>query len=363
MELTEPLGQLNDDNNLEKYKVAGKIVAHVLDKLVDMAKPDASVYEMCVFGDRMIKEEVDKVYKSVKYKGIAFPTSVSINDVAGHYSPLKEIGLKIKEGDLVKIELGTHIDGFPALVVFTVVVNTGDEQIDDKRANVIKAVSEASKEVLKVMKPDKTNMDVVKILEKYANKYDCSLPVTSEENFERGIVPGIVSSQMSQDIIDGYNDESEPGCEYVHRLILNRHSENYDFSMVKLELEEDEVYGIDIVMSTGSGKLSRMARDNSETAIYKRNCDRYAELRLRSSKEALGKFGKSRFPQNIRYNYNVRTKLGAKECCEKGVLTPYLPTTEKYGEFVARAKFTVVVRDKPVLVTGRSMSSELQKVK
>ncbi len=60
MELTEPLDQLEDANNLEKYKVAGKIAANVLDKLVEMAKPDTSVYEMCVFGDRMIQEEVTK---------------------------------------------------------------------------------------------------------------------------------------------------------------------------------------------------------------------------------------------------------------------------------------------------------------
>lgn len=61
-------------------------------------------------------------------KGIAFPTCISINDVCGHYSPLisdandkeAEAGL-LKEGDVVKIDLGVHIDGYISLVGHTVV--------------------------------------------------------------------------------------------------------------------------------------------------------------------------------------------------------------------------------------------------
>lgn len=364
MELTEPLDQLDDNNNLEKYKMAGKIASHVLDKLVAMAVPDASVYEICVVGDKMITEEVNKVYSKVLYKGIAFPTSISLNNVVGNYSPLKENGLKVVEGDIVKIELGVHIEGFPALVAFTIIVNTSGDSITDKRANVVKAVAEATKEVLKVMKTGKTNVDIVKAMEKCAKKYDCSLPITAEETLMRGVVPGVMSYQMSQDIIDGHNDESEPGCEYVHRLILNRHNDDYEFTMTNLDLEEDEVYAIDIVMSTGTGRINRMSGgDGTETSIYKRNVGRYETLKLRCSRETLGSFGKSRMPINVRDNYTVRTKLGLKDCSEKGVVTGYLPTCEKKEEFVARSKFTVVVRDKPIVIVNKSYSNELKKVK
>jgi methionine aminopeptidase len=61
-------------------------------------------------------------------KGMAFPTCISINEICGHYSPLisdakekeAEIGI-LKEGDVVKIDLGVHIDGYIALVGHTVV--------------------------------------------------------------------------------------------------------------------------------------------------------------------------------------------------------------------------------------------------
>jgi len=47
---------------------------------------------------------LSKVYnKKPTFKGIAFPTTISVNEVAGHNSPLPEDSTSIKEGDLVKI--------------------------------------------------------------------------------------------------------------------------------------------------------------------------------------------------------------------------------------------------------------------
>ena len=45
-------------------------------------------------------------------KGISFPTCISVNNIVGHYSPLKSEDQQLKEGDVAKIALGVHIDGF-----------------------------------------------------------------------------------------------------------------------------------------------------------------------------------------------------------------------------------------------------------
>ena len=67
--------------------------------------------------------------------GWAFPVNVSINNIAAHYtSPIKDDDLTIKEGDLVKIDLGVHIDGYIVDTAFTVSFN------DDKSLeNIIQA--------------------------------------------------------------------------------------------------------------------------------------------------------------------------------------------------------------------------------
>jgi len=55
-------------------------------------------------------------------KGIAFPTCVSANHLVGHVSPLASEDMTLNAGDLVKIDLGVHIDGFIGQVAHTIVV-------------------------------------------------------------------------------------------------------------------------------------------------------------------------------------------------------------------------------------------------
>ena len=64
----------------------------------------SKIFELCLFGDLQINEELSKVYnKKPVFKGLAFPTCISVNEVCGHNSPLMEDSTSIKEGDLVKI--------------------------------------------------------------------------------------------------------------------------------------------------------------------------------------------------------------------------------------------------------------------
>lgn len=84
---------------------------------------NASVVEVCAFGDAEIEKECGKVYSKKKYeKGVAFPVCVSVNETCGHFSPLATENATLKDGDVAKIDLGVHIDGCIALVAHTVVV-------------------------------------------------------------------------------------------------------------------------------------------------------------------------------------------------------------------------------------------------
>ena len=64
------------------------------------------------------------LYKNLtKPKGIAFPTTVSPRNFVCNLSPLDsdpEASLTIQEGDVVRVELGVHIDGYIAQAAKTV---------------------------------------------------------------------------------------------------------------------------------------------------------------------------------------------------------------------------------------------------
>jgi curved DNA binding protein len=352
MKLSDPMLQLKDKGNIQKYRKAGSIVAKVLDNLIKLCKVGQSVYKICSLGDLFIGEEVKKVYPDIKLKGICFPTCISINNVAGHFTPLPTNDIKIKDGDLVKIELGVHIDGFPATIAYTVLVKESIKEIEEKKINLLKALSEAGKSIYQIMKPGKTNYDIRNILNKIGKKYNCSLPYITDNSR----APGLLSFQVSRFVLDGFNDDDD---EYVHRLILSRDHEEYDFSMVTTELEEDEVYAIDILYCTGTGKLSKYDCPN---LIYKRIPDEQCSLKLKASRNTLKTFKNNRFPINIKDHYNGRFKLGLKECINKRLVSCYDVMGTKRNQYCARLKFTVIVKDNPILITGRSMDLQLSKV-
>jgi len=292
-EKVDPLDQINPIN-LGKYKAAGLIATKAITEIVNNSKDNIKLIDLYQLGNNFIINECNKVYKDVKYKGLAFPICLSKNNIAGHYTPSNNNNNndkdKLNEGDLLKIELGVHIDGYPAFIAFTTLISSNQsDKVNGKKANVLKAVIECSKEIVDLMRPNRTNKDVMKVMEKYAQKYNCNLPLYNDNEFD--IIPGKLSYQVSRGIIDGSNDDFD---EFVHRFIQSRENANSEFQLRETPFEENEVYAVDILMSTGSGKLI----NNGQTHIYRRNHDNFVGLKLKSSKEVLNSFGKELFPLN-----------------------------------------------------------------
>jgi len=354
-EMTDPLLQLENRENINKYKTAGKIAMNVLDILIKNVVPGSSISYLCDTGDNLISSELDKVYTDITNKGIAFPTCISIDNIAGCYSP-KDKNKIINDGDLVKIELGVHIDGFPALIAYTVLSANNYSVIDSKKVNVLKATMDASKQIIKVLKSGKMASEVVKILDRCAKKYNCAVPTTSNEHNSR--CPGIISYEISRNVLDDFNEEDD---EYIHRFIMNKPSDSFEYGFRDNEFENLEVYAIDIVMCSGEGKLTASA-DEDSCNIYRRKIGKRVNLKLNSSKNTLSKFREDGFPTNTKNIQDSRFLLGLKECVNKGLVYNYPVMREKTGEYVARLKFTVIIEKEPVLITGRSLEEQLKKV-
>jgi len=353
MQLTDPLTQLEDLSNLNKYKKAGQIASNVIDKIVQKIVRGVNIGELCDYGDKKIIKQCNKIYKKITYKGISLPTSIILNNNVGYNSPSIKASKLIKNGDLVKIDLGVHIDGYPAVMAYTVLVTDKKIPKDDKRAKVIHAVTEAARNILDISTTNNTNLDIVKCMIDSAEKYNCNL-LSIKTN---GRIPGILSYQMSRNIIDGNNEDED---EFPHVVILPKHCDNYEFSMREIELLENEVYGIDVVMSSGTGNIKRTT---IEPTIFKRVRNKRVPLRLQSSRKALTKFNKDYFPINLKDKLDIRTKIGLKECVKKGIVDEYVVYNEKNNEYIAQLKFTVIIRNKKgILICGRSMSEELDKI-
>jgi methionine aminopeptidase len=78
---------LNTPGVIEKYQAAAKVTngtlslhLEVLTKVLKKISVGSKVFDLCLFGDSAIIEELGKVYnKKQIFKGISFPTCISIN--------------------------------------------------------------------------------------------------------------------------------------------------------------------------------------------------------------------------------------------------------------------------------------------
>lgn len=356
----QSIEQFNDELTMVKYELAAEIANEAMEILVDKICHGKRVKTLAEDSDQWI---LNKIKESHYEGGLAFPTCLSLNQQAGYFRPKKDEDMFIKNGNLVKVELGVHIDGFPAIIGFTKLVVEKGKKIkkDDKRAKVIQACADASRGILEVLNYEKSNMDVVKVLEIIADKYNVNL---LWGNMNLVHLPGAMSFQISKNVLDSKNDEDEE--DDIHKMILNRHHNSYDFTMVETFFEGNEVYMIDVAFSSGEGQI-KLA--DKTTTIYKRT-ENYKALKSNSSKKVLNSLN-SKFPMNCsQYFENARDKMGLTECLKGKLIEGYPLMQEKHGEYIARTIFTVIIQrpnkneenEGHILLTGKSASSELEKI-
>ncbi|KAL0338166.1 UNVERIFIED_CONTAM: Mitochondrial succinate-fumarate transporter 1 [Sesamum angustifolium] len=132
-----------------KYKEALQLV-------VSECKPKAKIVDVCEKGDAFIREQTGNMYKNAKKKierGVAFPTCISVNNTVCHFSPLASDETVLEDGDIVKVDMGCHIDGFIAVVAHTHVIQQGP--VTGRAADVIAAANTAAEVALRLVRPGK----------------------------------------------------------------------------------------------------------------------------------------------------------------------------------------------------------------
>ena len=120
-----------------KYKTAADIVNKALQGVLAHCIAGKLVSDICTFGDLLIEKQCAEIFKNKDIeKGIAFPTCLSVNDMVCNYSPFANESKKLEAGDIVKVDLGCHIDGYIAVAANTIVVPS-DSMDEVKKAEIV----------------------------------------------------------------------------------------------------------------------------------------------------------------------------------------------------------------------------------
>jgi len=318
----EAANDLSDSDVVTKYRAAGTIANEVLAKVMAACVPGVKAVELCQLGDDAIEELVGKIYngkakdgKKVD-KGIAFPTCISPNACVGHYSPLaSEDTVEIKEGDLVKIDLGVHVDGYIAVVAHTVVC--GGAESKDRKADVQMAAWQAAECAVRMFKAGAKNHEITEMIAKVAESYKCSP------------VEGVLSHQMKKHVID------------ATKVVINK--QTTEQQVKEAVFENNDVFAVDLVMSTGEGKPKQ---HEDRTTVFKRDLEHKYSLKMKTSRAFFSEVN-ARFPTlpfTLRAGKDERSwKMGVVECKNHGMFVEYPVLHEKPDELVAQVKFTALL--------------------
>lgn len=330
----EEITDLSNSDVCTKYQEASKIVNLALQGLIGECIPGAKVLDLCKFGETVINAQAGKLYnkkvngKAVE-KGVAFPVCVSVNDIICNHSPLASEEVDpLKAGDIVKLDLGCHIDGYISVAAHTLVVpeSKGDQpkDVDSKLGDCAVAAYNAMLVAAASIKAGNKNDAVTAIVNKVADSYGVNT------------ISSVRMHQMKRFVIDGVKEVAlkDPSPEEL---------EAGEEKVSECTFEQAEVYAVDVAMSTGDGKPRPGVL---RTTVFKRNVETQYRLKMKNSRYVLSEVDKKypTLPFTLAVFEEERTaKMGITECVTHGLLTPYPVLHEAKDAIVAHFKCTVLL--------------------
>jgi methionyl aminopeptidase len=280
---------------------AGEIASEALEYGKNLIKKDKSVLE--------IIENVEGKIFQLGGKP-AFPAQISINEIAAHFSPVKD-DFSVKESDIVKLDVGVHVNG--AIGDNAVTVGNNKELID--------ASNEALNEAIKIIQIGTKLKDIGKVINKTILSY--------------GFNPIKNLSGHSIELYEQHAGLSIP---------------NYD-NNDNFKLEKGMIIAIEPFATTGIG----MIEEGKDSGIYK--IEKIKSVRTQISKEILDFMIKEykTLPFTKRWLLNkfpeFKVNFALINLEKEGIIIQYKQLPEKSKGIVSQAEHTLLINDKVKILT------------
>lgn len=179
-----------DEDVVKKYLKAGEIAWRVKHFILSYLRPGTKLLELADMAEAMIKELGGQP---------AFPLNISINSIAAHKTPLlDEVGAVVGNDDIVKVDIGVHVDGYIADTAVTINFN-------DKLNLLVESAREALEKSLSIIGSGVRFSSIGSIIEETARKYGFkSIRNLGGHSLGRYLI-------HAGDIIPNYNDVFQVG--------------------------------------------------------------------------------------------------------------------------------------------------------
>lgn len=290
---------------LDCYIRAGKIASEVREKSKKWVIEGAKLLEVA-----------EKTESEIRALGgeLAFPVNISLNEIAAHYTPVDNDLKVFSKEDVVKIDIGVHIGGYIADTAASIYLGG-----DKKKA----ALLDASKSAL--------------------------------ENAISAIGPGVRISEISGIIEDtirksGYFPIANLTGHYLGRYEIHASPSIPNIRTgSKVVLKEGDVIAIEPFATDGSGEV----KDAGRAMIFSfiREVSPRSDSARKIQRFAKKLNGLPFASRNIEEPKGLLRETGLQELVSLGGLHAYPPLKEVAGGCISQAEHTVIVGDKPKVIT------------
>ncbi|KCZ81533.1 methionine aminopeptidase, type II [Anncaliia algerae PRA339] len=296
-------------------------------KIQSEIKPGMTLNEICT----IIESSTRILLKGEKNDGIGFPTGVSINECAAHFTTIpgaEEIYLK--ESDVLKIDFGAHVDGRIMDSAFTIC-------FDPQFENLLLASKESMEEGIKAAGVDVRVCDIGERIGEVISSYELTLNGKNEK-----IIP---VSNLNGHSIGKYE---------IHSGITIPLINNKD----KTRLVADQFYAIETFATTGKGYV----RDSIDCSHFIFNKHVRKQIHNQKTLKVLKCINKNigQLPFCQRYvDYLLNEPNFSKAHVDIlkafNMLEPYPPLMDTSGSYVAQFEHTIFLSEnsgKEILTRG-----------
>ena len=289
--------------NTQKIIQAGKIASQIKEYAKSIIKKDIPLLE--------IAEKIENRIFELGGKP-AFPTNLSIDDIAAHYTPPHD-DETLAHG-LLKVDFGVHIDGWIADTAFSL-----DLENDNQNKKLIEASEKAIENAIKIIKQEALTSEIGKLIQETIESYGFSpiINLSGHEMTQYELHAGIT--------IPNINDKKN--------IILKK-----------------GLYAIEPFATSGSGKVY----DGKPSEIYILIDNK--NVRSPIAREIL-KFieGEHRtLPFCSRWivkKFGTKALFGLKQLEDNRNLHRFPQLVESSHSKVSQAEHTILVRDKVIVTT------------
>ena len=292
-----------NDEILAYYMEAGRIAARLRDDAASMVKVGASRLEL-----------VETIEQGILDAGaeIAFPLNISLNEDAAHDTAGPDDDLCFAAGDVVKVDLGVHVNGYVADTATT--VDLGDNAL------LVEASCAALEAAIALVRPGVTAGELGAAIQ--------------HEIESRGFRPvaNLTGHGLSQYHLHG--PPTIPNIGISGGAVL----------------EDGMAFAIEPFASTGTG----LVHDRARSVIYSQVAAK--GVRMASAKRVLNQIRDRRsLPFSRRWITGDKVDLALGALKRSGIVRDYPVLRDVDGSLVSQAEHTLIATEDGCIVTTRSL--------